>query len=135
MVQITLTRRYEFAAAHFLPHVPAGHKCQRPHGHNYVVDVTVTGPLGEPQGWILDSYELDALLYPALAVLDHATLNEIEGLTNPTTENLAVWLLRTVNVRLRMATADEPCPSPVFCCKIRVQETPTSWGEASISTC
>jgi 6-pyruvoyltetrahydropterin/6-carboxytetrahydropterin synthase len=39
-----LAKTYRFEAAHWLPHVPEGHKCGRPHGHSYEISVHVAGP-------------------------------------------------------------------------------------------
>ena len=43
----TVSKRFSFEAAHSLPHLPAGHKCRNLHGHSYVVEVLITGPLDE----------------------------------------------------------------------------------------
>ncbi len=70
-------------SAHYLPCVAPGHKCRRLHGHSFLVEVAA----GD-----LDS--LPALLQPIYDQLDHRLLNEVEGLDNPTSENLAVWIWR-----------------------------------------
>ena len=44
---------FSFDSAHFLPNVPAGHKCGRLHGHTFQLRIVVTGPVGETTGWIL----------------------------------------------------------------------------------
>lgn len=68
-----------FAAAHLLPMLPKDHKCRRLHGHSFHVEVSSAGDLS-PQL---------ALLH---ARLDHQYLNELKGLENPTSENLARWI-------------------------------------------
>ena len=40
-----LERSYRFEAAHFLPKVPAGHKCARMHGHSYRIEIAIEGEL------------------------------------------------------------------------------------------
>ena len=85
-------REFTFEAAHRLPHVPAGHKCARLHGHSFRVEVHVGGELQQPLGWVADFAELKAAFAPLHARLDHHYLNEIEGLENPTSENLAIWI-------------------------------------------
>jgi 6-pyruvoyltetrahydropterin/6-carboxytetrahydropterin synthase len=102
---------FQIEAAHRLPNVPAGHKCGRMHGHSFRVEVHVTGELGEQTGWVLDFADVKTAFQPLLDVLDHNCLNDIEGLDNPTSENLARWIW----VRLRPAL-----PGLV---KIVVQET------------
>ena len=86
----TLAREYTFEAAHWLPHVPDGHKCKAVHGHSYRVTVFVRGPVG-PMGWVCDFAEIDAVAKPVVARLDHSTLNDV--VPNPTSELLCAWLL------------------------------------------
>ena len=85
-------KEFGFEAAHRLPNVPEGHKCARLHGHSFRVRVTVRGPVGERSGWVMDFAELKAACKPVIAQLDHYYLNEIDGLENPTSENLARWI-------------------------------------------
>jgi 6-pyruvoyltetrahydropterin/6-carboxytetrahydropterin synthase len=75
-----------------LPKVPAGHKCARLHGHSFKVELAVYGPVNPETGWLIDFGELDRLWQPLHDQLDHNYINEIEGLENPTSENLARWL-------------------------------------------
>jgi 6-pyruvoyltetrahydropterin/6-carboxytetrahydropterin synthase len=83
-----------FEAAHSLPHAPAGHKCRRLHGHSFRVELRVRGPVGADSGWVMDFADLKAAFDPLYERLDHRHLNEIEGLENPTSENLARWIWR-----------------------------------------
>jgi 6-pyruvoyltetrahydropterin/6-carboxytetrahydropterin synthase len=85
-------REFTFEAAHLLPHVPPGHKCARLHGHSFRVEVHVGGELQQPLGWVVDFAEIKAAFDPLLKRLDHYYLNEIDGLENPTSENLAIWI-------------------------------------------
>jgi len=82
---------FSFESAHLLPNVPAGHKCGRLHGHSFQVRVVVTGQVGETTGWIMDFADIKAVVKPIIKQLDHYYLNEIEGLENPTSENIAKW--------------------------------------------
>ena len=81
-----------FESAHKLPNVPEGHKCARLHGHSFKVEIHVSGPVGADSGWVADFAELDAAFRPLHAQLDHNYLNDIPGLDNPTSENLARWI-------------------------------------------
>lgn len=85
---------FSFEAAHRLPNVPEGHKCGRLHGHNWTVRLECEGEPDEHAGWIVDFYDIqeawDRRVYRAL---DHRLLNEIDGLENPTTENIAQWIV------------------------------------------
>jgi len=88
----TIRRVVCFEAAHRLPHVSEGHKCGRMHGHSYRVTVRLRGPAraGSEAGMVCDFARVDALARE----LDHRTLNDVEGLTNPTSENVAAWFIR-----------------------------------------
>jgi 6-pyruvoyltetrahydropterin/6-carboxytetrahydropterin synthase len=89
---VELFKDVTFEAAHRLPHVPAGHKCGRLHGHSFRVRLTVRGAIDAHTGWLIDYAEIKALWKPLDAILDHHYLNEIPGLENPTSEVLAAWI-------------------------------------------
>jgi 6-pyruvoyltetrahydropterin/6-carboxytetrahydropterin synthase len=86
-------KEFRFEAAHRLPNVPEGHKCRRLHGHSYRVEVHAGGEIDERMGWFMDFAVISAAWKPLHAILDHYYLNEIPGLENPTSENLArfIW--------------------------------------------
>lgn len=84
-------REFSFEAAHLLPHLPEGHKCRRLHGHSFRVEVHVEGPVAD-SGMVMDFADIQAAFQPLWAQLDHRYLNEVDGLANPTSENLAVWI-------------------------------------------
>jgi 6-pyruvoyltetrahydropterin/6-carboxytetrahydropterin synthase len=84
-------RRYVFQAAHRLPHVPLGHQCGRMHGHGFEVIVHANADIGT-RDLAIDYDHLDALWAPLHAQLDHACLNDLPGLDNPTSEQLCRWL-------------------------------------------
>jgi len=85
-------RVFQIEAAHRLPNVPEGHKCARIHGHSFRIEVHVTGPVIQPLGWVMDFADLRRAFQPLFDRLDHHYLNEIAGLENPTSENLAKWI-------------------------------------------
>ena len=105
---------FQIEAAHRLPNVPADHKCARLHGHSFKIEVHVSGDVDPVAGWVQDFADLAAAFAPLHARLDHHYLNDIEGLENPTSENLAIWIWR------------ELAPSLPGLRKIVVQETCTS---------
>ena len=92
-----LYKDFSFEAAHHLPNVPVGHKCARLHGHSFQVRVSVDGPVGERTGWVMDFADLKAAFRPIYEQLDHRYLNEITGLENPTSENVARWIWRQLS--------------------------------------
>ena len=85
-------RVFQVEAAHWLPNVPENHKCRRMHGHSFHIEVHVSGELGEQSGWVMDFADLKRAFQPLFDQLDHNCLNEIQGLENPTSENLALWV-------------------------------------------
>jgi len=85
-------REFTFEAAHRLPNVPDGHKCARLHGHSFKVVVSVAGPIDPDLGWVMDFGDVKAAFKPLEEQLDHRYLNEVVGLENPTSENLARWI-------------------------------------------
>lgn len=91
---------FTFEAAHQLPNVPKGHKCGRLHGHSFRVTVFVAAPVDERSGWVMDFAEIKATFAPILDRLDHHYLNEIAGLENPTSENLARWIWKQLKPSL-----------------------------------
>jgi 6-pyruvoyltetrahydropterin/6-carboxytetrahydropterin synthase len=97
---LEIFKEFTFEAAHRLPNVPAGHKCSRLHGHSYRVTLHVQGQVGADSGWVMDFADLTEAFKPIQAQLDHYYLNEIDGLANPTSENLARWIWQRVRPRL-----------------------------------
>ncbi|MCC6232470.1 MAG: 6-carboxytetrahydropterin synthase QueD [Verrucomicrobiales bacterium] len=97
---LELRRTFQFEAAHLLPLLPDGHKCRRLHGHSFVVEVVVTGPCDPVLGWVMDYADIKAAFQPLWERLDHRYLNEVPGLENPTSENIAVWVWRELKPRL-----------------------------------
>lgn len=89
---MNIFRIFTIEAAHRLPHVPAGHKCSRLHGHSFRIEVHVEGAVNPLTGWIMDFADLKQAFMPIFEQLDHRYLNDIEGLENPTSENLARWI-------------------------------------------
>lgn len=102
-----LYKEFRFEAAHYLPNVPKDHKCYRLHGHSYRVRLYITGPIDEGIGWIMDFAEVKEKFSPIYHQLDHHYLNEIKGLENPTSENLAIWIWRRLKPELPELTAIE----------------------------
>lgn len=139
---MTLTRRYRFSASHRL-HSPAltdeqnrtvYGKCNNPygHGHDYVLDVTVRGPLDPPTGRIVDLDTLDGIVkQQVLDRFDHRNLNaEIDSFAGvpPTTEVVAGEIAR----RLRSAWASRFGATCVELAKIRIWETPRNIFEVTL---
>jgi 6-pyruvoyltetrahydropterin/6-carboxytetrahydropterin synthase len=93
-------KRFSIEAAHRLPNLPPEHKCARLHGHSFRVELQVEGPIDPNTGWVMDFADIKRAFTPVFEVLDHSYLNEIEGLENPTSENLARWIWRRMHPSL-----------------------------------
>ena len=111
-MNVRLVKEYRFEAAHRLPRVPEGHKCARLHGHSFKIELAVSGRVDDATGWFIDFGKLDELWAPIYELLDHRYLNEVDGLDNPTSENLARWLwqrLKPALPELGRVTVYETC--------------------------
>lgn len=105
---------FKFDAAHHLPCVPDGHKCAKVHGHSFRMEIHIRGRSDPRTGWVMDFADITAACEPLLDQLDHKNLNNIEGLENPTSENLCRWIWQRLQPELPQL------------CKIIVQESPES---------
>lgn len=83
---------FHIEAAHRLPNVPEGHKCARLHGHSFFIRVHCSGEPEPGTEWVMDFFDIKMAFEPIFEALDHRYLNDIEGLENPTSENLAKWI-------------------------------------------
>jgi len=90
MYYVTATQT--FSAAHSLRDYEG--KCERLHGHNYRVEVTLKGPVLNKGGMVVDFTQLKQVLDKAIQRLDHQHLNQIKPFDkiNPTAENIAKLL-------------------------------------------
>jgi 6-pyruvoyltetrahydropterin/6-carboxytetrahydropterin synthase len=127
---IAVTRRYQFPAAHVLRHPALSDdenerlygKCANPngHGHDYGLEVTVTGERDPKAGWIVAPDALDAIVRErVLDRFDHRLLNE-DALFRahvPTAENIAIVIHRELSASVAAACAGRLL-------RVRVVETP-----------
>lgn len=107
-----ITKSFTFDSAHWLPEVPADHKCARMHGHTYTVVLGLEGDLDPRMGWVQDFGEVSAAFKPLMEVMDHHCLNEIEGLENPTAEVMAVWIFDRLIRKLPRLVDVTVCETP-----------------------
>jgi 6-pyruvoyltetrahydropterin/6-carboxytetrahydropterin synthase len=99
-MKMELRKSFQFEAAHLLPLLPATHKCRRLHGHSFSVELVIAGECDPKLGWLMDYAEIKTVFSPIWEKLDHHYLNEIPGLENPTSENVAVWIWEQLKPRL-----------------------------------
>ena len=129
--QARITRRVTFAAAHVLRRPEWDEQqnrevfgaCVNEHGHNYVLEVTVTGPLDPGTGMIINLKRLDAAIRDRfIDCVDHRHLNrDVPFLQDviPTTENVALAAWRVL----------EPALRPINLVRIRVTESENNSAE------
>lgn len=99
---VRLTKTFNFEAAHSIPTFPDGHKCRRLHGHSFKFSVVVEGEVDPEIGFLIDYGEISKIVEPIVEMLDHYHLNEIDGLSIPTSEMLAAWLWQRIKPKLRL---------------------------------
>lgn len=112
---IELTQEFGFDAAHYLGQ--GAPENTRLHGHSFYAEVTLRGAADPKTGWLRDLGEVKAALETIRQSLDHRLLNEIEGLQNPTLENLARFIFlkaraalpEVVRVKLRRPSYGQTC--------------------------
>jgi len=111
---LEIFKAFTLESAHRLPNVPAGHKCARVHGHSFRVEIHVSGPVDDHLGWVMDFADVKAAFDPLYRQLDHHYLNDVPGLENPTSENLAKWIwqqLKPALPQLSAVVVHETCTS------------------------
>ncbi len=102
-----VTVEHTFAAAHYLRDYKG--KCERLHGHNYRVMVTLRGTELDKAGMLVDFTEMKRALKAILEPFDHYHLNEVEPFTwlNPSAENMAKWFAEKLKDELRLTVPAE----------------------------
>lgn len=113
-MQARLTKLFTFEAAQTIPHLNPDHKCTRMHGHSFKIEISIQGEVNPHVGWIYDHANITQAMTPLLKLVDHAYLNEVEGLENPTIENICAWFWKKLS---------SPLPG-LF--EIVLHETPTA---------
>ena len=103
-MNIELRKTFQFEAAHLLPNLPAAHKCRRLHGHSFRAEIVAAGGCDPKLGWLMDYADISEAFKPLFEQLDHRYLNEIPGLENPTSENIARWICEQLKPRLPLLT-------------------------------
>ncbi len=102
---VEIVKQFRFEAAHFLPRVPEGHKCGRMHGHSFRFEIKLEGPVDAGTGWLMDFGAITGAVKPLLEnYLDHNLLNNVAGLENPTSEEIAMWLWKQLKPELPLLT-------------------------------
>lgn len=117
----TIAKKFTFEASHQLDGLGPHHKCARLHGHNYEVDVELSGPLDDA-GMVYDYGRLAPFAALLAGRYDHRHLNDVVPF-NPTAERLAEQLHHEACAALG------DLPEEVRVTAVRVRETPRSEAE------
>ena len=90
-----------FAAAHQLKMV--ADKCENMHGHNWKIEVTISGNRLNDAGVLMDFGDLKRHVSGIMDTLDHKFLNELEYFSdgNPSSENIAMYIAESLQSRIR----------------------------------
>jgi len=115
-----LTVRSSFSAAHRLLEYEGN--CERLHGHNWQVEVTVESEVLDSRGMALDFRAMKAALNGILSRLDHKYLNEVPPFDgrNPSSENIARHIFEEM---------ERAVPPPVRLARVAVWESEDAWAE------
>ncbi len=91
----------QFSAAHQLRGYKG--KCEKLHGHNWRVQVTVSSDRLNEIDIVMDFHDLKRIVNEVISSLDHSFLNDVFPFTeiNPSSENIAKWIYDSVKKRLR----------------------------------
>ncbi|MEC7288522.1 MAG: 6-carboxytetrahydropterin synthase [Pseudomonadota bacterium] len=95
-----ITKAVTFEAAHYMGGKPEGHPYRNVHGHSFRLEATVAGAVKPGEEWVQDFSDLTAILTETANKLDHRLLNEIDGLSVPTLERIALWAANDLKLKL-----------------------------------
>ena len=85
-------KKFNIESARSLPNVPESHPCYQLHGHSFKIIISIIGQINKNTGFVIDFQEIENAFNPIKKILDHSFLNKIEGLSNPTSENICIWI-------------------------------------------
>ena len=95
-MKLELRQTFQIESARFLPNLPDGHPCSQMHGHSFKITLIWRGSKDPKVGWVHDYHSITTQIQPILSRLDHKVLNQVEGLENPTSENLCIYLFEHI---------------------------------------
>lgn len=92
---------FRFESALYLREVSKDDPQRRMHGHSYLIRLHCEEKLDKVLGWTIDYGDVKAYFKPSLDRLDHACLNELKGLDEPTCLNIARWVRTQLSMPLK----------------------------------
>ena len=85
-------KKFNIESARSLPNLPKTHPCHKIHGHSFKIIISVEGEIDQESGFVIDFQVIENAFQPIKTMLDHTYLNEIKGLSNPSSENICIWI-------------------------------------------
>jgi len=99
-MRFEIEKDFQFEAAHYFGHADANDVFKKIHGHSFRGIVTIVGDAQEDKGWVRDLWKIEQIIKEVVAPLDHALLNDIEGLEQPALERIAAWIFDRLSPNL-----------------------------------
>lgn len=93
-------KKFTIESARSLPNLSDNHPCSRVHGHSFKIIISLEGSINTKTGFVFDFSDIEKAFNPIKNKLDHVYLNDIDGLENPSSENLCIWIWEKLKVRL-----------------------------------
>jgi len=94
-------KTFVIESARSLPKLPDEHPCSKVHGHSFKITLTVEGEIDQNTGFVMDFSDIDFAFRPIHKIIDHAYLNDIKGLEDPSSENLCQWIWKQLSPSLK----------------------------------
>lgn len=85
-------KKFNIESARSLPNLPKSHPCNQIHGHSFKIIISIKGDVDEKSGFVKDFQIIENAFKPLKKILDHTYLNDIKGLSNPSSENICIWI-------------------------------------------
>lgn len=93
-------KKFTIESARSLPNLPDSHPCKKIHGHSFKIIIYVKGQTDSKTGFVIDFNNIEKAFNPLKKKLDHAYLNNIDGLNNPSSENMCIWIWKKLEKKL-----------------------------------
>ncbi len=116
-------KEFTFEAAHSLSKgLNIKEKYKNLHGHSFKVQIYISGNVNPNTGLIEDFSKVDKIIKPIKETLDHNYLNQIDGLENPTLENISHWVwnklkndIKGLNkIKIKRGSCGEGCEIAIY---------------------
>lgn len=108
-------------AKRYLPNLPKNHPCSKVHSHNFKITLVLRGNKNNYSGWVIDYQEILNSFEETIKKFKNILLNEIEGLENPTSENMVQWMFENNKEKIPQLyqiilaeTESSECRYPVY---------------------